>query len=407
MAEFDYKGRSGRGELVTGRLEGDTPDAVAARLFNSGITPIEINPVDEAAETLGDIWRKLGGGRPTDTDLILFSRQMHTITRSGVPLLQGIRGIMQTTRNIVLREALQEILHDLEAGRDLAGSLGRHPEIFPPLYVNLIRVGETTGTMDEAFLRIYEHLSVDKDIRDRVKQAVRYPIIVMIAIGLAITVLTLFVIPRFEPLFAALDEVPLPTQIIMGAADFATNYWFVVLGGIAAIALAIRYYVRTPDGRYRWDRSKLRIPVVGSILLRASLARLCRSLSISLNAGMPIVQALNIIARATNNAWMEERVLSLRDGVERGESLSRTATTVQLFTPLVLQMIAIGEETGAVPELLNEVADSYEREVDYELKNLSAALEPILILGLGVMVLILALGVFLPMWDFVGRARGM
>ncbi|HKQ12938.1 MAG TPA: type II secretion system F family protein [Steroidobacteraceae bacterium] len=407
MPIFSYTGRVRGGELSTGLMEGDTPDAVAARLLSNGITPIDVAPAKvESSSDIGQTLRKLGFGKPATSDLVLFSRQMYTITKSGIPLLRGIRGLAATTHNALLREKLEEILRDLEGGRDLAGSLARHPTIFPPLYVSIIRVGEETGTLEASFRRLAEYMQQDQDMQDRIKAALRYPTIVMCVIAAAIAVLTMFVIPKFEPLFKQLgDNIPWPTLAIMGVSSFAQHYWYVVVGAIMLSGFAFRRYVQTDSGRFRWDTFKLRIPVIGKLVHEGSLARIARSLSISMTAGMPVIQTLKIIAQAAGNQYMAERVVRLREAVERGDPLSRAAASVGMFPPLVLQMLAVGEETGDISALLDEVAGFYEREVDYALKNLSAAIEPFLIIAVGGIVCILALGVMLPMWEMISRVQ--
>jgi len=408
MPIFAYKGRSLRGEAVSGQLEGDTADAVASRLFNSGVTPIDIAAVgaQERAEA-GELWRKLGGGKPRTADIIMFSRQMYTITKSGIPLMRGLHGLTESTHNVILRRTLEDIIGSLESGRDLASSFARHPEIFSNLYISIIRVGESTGTLDRAFMRLCEYLAIDQDVQDRVRGALRYPMIVMFVIAVAIGLITVFVIPNFAPLFKMLgDDIPMPTRIIMGVSSFTQHYWYVVLGVLILAVTSARQYVSTEKGRYRWHKLKLRIPVVGALSHQAILSRISRSLAISLHAGMPMIQTLNVIARSAGNDYMTERVLRLRDAVERGDPLSRAAATVGMFPPLVLQMMSVGEETGDLPDLLNEVADFYQREVDYALKNLSAMIEPVMVIAVGVAVLILALGVFLPMWNMIGKVGG-
>ena len=405
MPLFTYKARTSRGDLVTGRIDGETPDTVAARLFSTGVTPVEINAASEESAPTTNVARMLGIGRVRTSDLVLFSRQMYTITRSGIPLLRGLRGLASSTHNAHLRETLEDVLTSLEGGRDLSASLGRHPQVFPSLYVNIVRVGEATGTLEKSFLRLTEYLTQDKDIQDRMRSAVRYPIIVIVMISLAIAFLTTFVIPKFAPIFAALgNNIPLPTKIIMGASTFAREYWWAALGGIALLVIVIRQWLATVSGRFQWDRWKLRLPAIGTVLHEAMLARVSRSLAISLSAGMPMIQTLAVIARSTGNAFMTDRILRLRDTVERGEPLSRAAAATGMFSPLVLQMMAVGEETGELPELLDEAAGFYEREVDHGLKNLSSAIEPILIVVVGGMVLLLALGIFLPLWEMIGRA---
>ncbi len=408
MPIFHYKGRSVRGDLVNGRLDGETIDMVAARLLGTGITPVEIKAVKATdLNDLGTLSRRFGMGKPKTSDLVLFSRQMYTITKSGIPLLQGLRGLATSTQNRVLREALEDILSSLESGRDLAGSFARHADLFPSLYISIIRVGESTGTLEASFKRMAEYLAQDQETQARVKSAMRYPIIVMCVIAVAMGVLTTFVIPHFEPLFKALgDNIPLPTLIIMSVSAFVHDYWYVVLGGITAATLGIRKYVSTTTGRLQWHKWKLRLPIIGPLAHQAILSRLSRSLSISLSAGMPMLQTLSVIAKASGNDYMAERVTRLRLGVERGDPLSRAAASVEMFPPLVLQMMSVGEETGELPQLLDEVAGFYEREVDYALKNLSAAIEPILIVFVGGMVLVLALGIFLPMWEMIGSVGG-
>jgi len=410
MTVYAYTGRSLRGESVHGSMEAESADFVATRLVQGGITPIDIKAAAATAGSVGpstdvsELARRLGLGRPGVADLILFTRQMYTITKSGIPLLRGLRGLAASTHNTTLRLALEDVLASLEAGRELAASLGRHPEIFPQLYVGMVAVGEATGTLESSFVRLGQYLTQEQDVSSRVKSAVRYPAIVIVTIAIAIGVLTVFVIPKFAPLFAALgNEIPWPTRIIMATSRFAQAYWHLVIAGMALAAVAAHRVVATEQGRYRWHTLKLRLPVVGKLQHEAILARVARTLAVSLKAGMPMLQTLATLARSAGNDYMAERVQRLREAVERGEPLARAASSVGIFPPLVLQMIAVGEETGALPDLLDEVAGFYEREVDFTVKNLSAAVEPILIGFVGFMVLILALGVFLPMWDMIAK----
>ncbi|MGB5470963.1 MAG: type II secretion system F family protein, partial [Woeseiaceae bacterium] len=300
MAEFFYKGRSANGALVNGTLQAASTDAVATRLVGLGVTPIEITEATvHASITVEELWRRLGGGRPTTKDLVLFCRQMHTVTRTGLPLLRGLSGLMETTHNEVLKAALIDVIASLESGRGLARSLRRHPDIFSHMFVSIIEIGEATGTLDTAFLRMYEYLSADQEIRNRVKSAVRYPLIVMIGIAVAIAIITMFVIPNFAPIFRALgDNIPLPTRIIMGVSDFAINHWPLVLVLIGAAIASFVTYIKTESGRFNWDRLKLRIPVTGIIVRNAALSRILRSLTISLEAGLPMNDTLRTVAPA-------------------------------------------------------------------------------------------------------------
>ncbi len=409
MAEFAYKGRNANGNRVDGLLEADSADLVAAQLLERGVTPVNIQPARAmGGQSVSALWRRLGGGRPGTKDLVMFCRQMHTITRAGIPLLRGLGSLAQSTHHPMLREALHETIESLQAGRGLTDSLRRHPKVFSPLFVNIVEVGESTGTLDGAFQRLYQYLRQDEDVRKKVTSAVRYPILVLAAIAAALVVISVFVIPNFAPLFRALgDDIPLPTRIIMTVSDFMMNHWPLLLALLAAGGFGARQYVATSSGRARFDRLLLRLPVIGVIVLEASLGRVTRSLAVAIGAGLPMNQALGTIAESTGNVYLGERVAGMRNDVERGRSLTRAASDAGLFPPLVLQMISVGEETGALPDLMDETADFYQREVDYRLDNLSAALEPILIVGVGICVLILALGVFLPMWDMVGKAKGL
>lgn len=408
MPLFQYRGRNQRGEPVHGRIEGASADAIADQLFNSGVTPIDISPADITRDVLAGLRALKGRGRNTKIalhDQIFFCRQMYTLVKAGVPLLQALSGLRETTQNPALARILQSISEGLDSGLDLTTAMSRHPE-FSALFISMVQVGETTGSLAEAFEQLAIYLEREKDTRDRVKQALRYPAVVIGAIVLAMFIINIFVIPAFAKVYSGFRaELPWATKALIASSNFFINHWPVLLVGTVVAILALRYYVRTPDGRYRWHRYKLRMPIVGHLMMQAALARFARSLSTTLRAGVPLVQAFTVVSRAVDNDFIGSRVLQIRDGIERGDTITRTAAATGLFPPLVLQMVSVGEETGAIDELLLEVADYYDRELDYSLKNLSAAIEPILIGVIGVMVLILALGVFLPMWDLASAAR--
>ncbi len=394
MATFEYRGRTARGDVVTGELDAESADGVATQLFNIGVTPVDIEEVTKHPDTFAQLARRLGAGRPSIDDLLLFTRQMYALTKSGVPLVRGLTSLSESTRNMILREYIDDVVNTLQSGRDLAGSLARHPRFFTPMYINLIRVGENSGDLEGAFLRLFDYLSLERETKNRIKAALRYPITVIIAIAVALAIITIYVIPAFKHVFDTFGgELPLATRIILGVSDFAVTWWPVILATLAASVFGFQFYVRTDQGRYNWDKIRLRIPVVGDIVRRATLARFSRSFAMTFRSGVPLIQALTLVARALDNEYLGDRVLAMRQGIERGDSIYRTATASGMFTPLVLQMIAVGEESGRVDDMLDEAADFYEREVDYDIRNLSAAIEPILIVALGIMVLVLALGV--------------
>jgi len=285
-------------------------------------------------------------------------------------------------------------------GRELSTAMRRHPQVFSTFYVSLVRVGETTGQLDEAFNRLFGYLEFEREVRERIKTALRYPMIVILVISAAVAIVNFAVIPAFAKIFEASKvELPILTRLLIGTSDFFLAYWPLLAGGLVLAIVAFVSYLGTEQGRYNWDRIKLRIPIAGSIILKATLARFARAFSIATRAGVPIVQAMTVVASVVDNAFLARRIEQMREGVERGESVLRTAVTTGVFTPVVLQMIAVGEETGELDDLLSEVADMYEREVDHEIKNLSTNVEPIITIALGILVLILALGVFLPIWE--------
>jgi len=406
MATFAYKGRTNRGDSVEGNIEGASADSVATQLLNSGVTPIDITEAKIKPKSTIDV-NNIFGARVKLDDLILFSRQMYTLMKSGVPITRSIRSLSESSRNPAMINALDQIVEDLESGREISSAMSQFPKIFSHLYVSIIQVGENTGQLDQAFLQIAEYLELEKDTRDRIKAALRYPMVVIVAIIAALAVINLVVIPAFAKVYEGLNaELPVPTQILIAMSNFTVNNWpFLLAGAIFAVVGTISY-VRTEKGRYNWHKYKLRIPIVGSIINRALLARFSRSFAMATRAGVPLIQTMTVVSRAADNDYIADRILQMRNGIERGDTLTRTAAATNLFTPLVLQMMAVGEETGAVDDLLQEVAEYYEREVDYDLKNLSAAIEPILIVAIGIMVFVLALGVFLPMWDLAAAFRG-
>lgn len=401
MPLFQYRGRNQRGEVVTGRVDAASADAVASQLFNSGVVPVDIVAATNAAKDLGTVFQSwFRSDKFGLVDLILFSRQFHTLFKAGVPIMQALRGLRDSTHNPAFARVINDLVETLDSGLELSAALKRHPKVFPSLYVSMVQVGEATGSMQEVLLQLAKYLELEKDTRDRIKSAMRYPIFVVLAIALAMLVINVFVIPAFAKVFTSMHaELPWATKILIATSRFTVAYWPLMLAALIVGIFAIRIYVRTPEGRYRWHRSKLKIPVIGGIFYRATLGRFARSMAVTMKAGVPLVQGMTVVSRAVDNDYIGERILQMRDGVERGETIARTAAATGMFPPLVLQMISVGEESGAVDELMAEVADYYEREVDYDLKNLSAAIQPILIIGIGFLVFILALGVFLPLWE--------
>jgi MSHA biogenesis protein MshG len=408
MPFFAYKGRNGRGELMQGVLEGADSGAVADQLFGTGVTPLDIELTTRAATKTGDagegVWERLTRKKVTSIDVQLFSRQIYTLLKSGVPIMRGLAGLQESATNKTFARVIQDLRESLDAGRELSTAMRQHTECFTPFYLAMVRVGEMTGRLEDVFLRLFDHLEFDRDMRDRVKTALRYPTFVIVAMAAAMVIVNIFVIPQFEKVFASFHaELPLMTRILIASSRFTVQYWPMFGLGLVAVVFGFRAWVRTVAGRLTWDRYKLHFPVAGKIIHKGTMARFARSFALSIRSGVPIVQALTVVAQTADNAYLSLRIEQMRDGVERGESILRTASNAGVFTPMVLQMIAVGEESGSIDDLMDEIAMMYEREVDYELKTLSSQIEPILITFLGAMVLVLALGIFLPIWD-LGKA---
>jgi MSHA biogenesis protein MshG len=402
VPHFAYTGRNARGELIKGRIEGADSGAVADELLTTGITPVEISQAAAEAKGVAASWgaRFLVGPRVALVDLMLFSRQMYTLLKSGVPIMRALAGLEESMVNPAFKVVVADLRASLDSGRELSASMRRHPAVFSNFYVSLVRVGESTGMLQEVFLRLYEHLEFEKEVRERIKNALRYPLFVLVAMVVAVAIINVVVIPAFAKLFQSFNA-PLPamTRVLIAVSDFTVAYWPLFLALAVGAALAFRFWTSTPAGRYRWDRLKLRLPVCGPILNKACLASFARSFALSVRNGVPVMQSLSAVAEVVDNDYLAQCIDKMRDGVQRGESVLRASVHAGIFTPVVLQMIAVGDETGELDDLMLEVAELYEREVDYDVKTLAAQIEPILIVCLGVIVFILALGVFLPIWD--------
>lgn len=401
MPQFSYTARNAHGDALDGRIDAVSIDAAASQLLSSNITPINIKEERPAPDLLKKLNEWFKTRQPKLDDLIFFARQLYTLMKAGVPIIRSLTGLSENISNLVLKKTLKDLVTSLESGRDLSGALAKHPKIFNNLFVSMVQVGESTGQLDTSMLKLSEYLEREKDTLDRIKQAMRYPMIVVTAIVAAMVVINIFVIPKFVGIFAKFGaDLPWQTKMLMAMSSFMVHYWPYMLVAVTVLFFWLRYSIRnTETGRYKWDRFKLRIPIVGIILYEALLARFATAFALTLRSGVPLVQGLQVTSHAVDNLYVGDKIQQMRTGVEKGDTLTRTAASTKMFTPLTIQMMQVGEETGAVDEMLDNIAHFYDREVDYKLKNLSSAIEPVLIIIIGAMVFILALGVFLPMWD--------
>ncbi|MBZ9613826.1 type II secretion system F family protein [Rheinheimera maricola] len=406
MASFVYTARDSKGKAVTGQVEAGNESAAADLLRRRSYLPLTILRQAEPAKA-GLAQLEFWQAKVSLTDLIMLSRQMYSLMKAGIPIVRAIEGLSQSTSSKKLQQVLTELVEQLQNGRTLSVALAEHPKVFSRLMVSLVHVGENTGRLDEAFLQLTYYFEQELETRKQIKQATRYPIFVMLTLVVALFILNLAVIPQFAAMFARFNtELPWSTKALLSSSEFFVAYWPLILIVMVGSTVALRRYITTEDGRVAWGRWKLRFPIIGSVIYRATLGRFARSFGMMLKAGVPMTSALTLVSDAVDNEYLGEKIRDMRRNIERGESLLRVSQQSQMFTPLVLQMIAVGEETGAMDDMLAEVAGFYEREVAFDLKSLTAKIEPILIAIVAVMVLILALGIFTPMWDMLNAYKG-
>lgn len=389
MAQFRYSGRNAQGARVSGLVEAASLDQAANELLAQQITPLQIDAqqADKGADVLQQLLERLRRRRVELDELIIFCRQMYSLSKAGVPIIRAIGGLAESTRNLYLREVLQAVRSDLERGLGLAVAMNVHPRVFNTLFISMVSVGENTGQLDGAFRQLSSYLELERETRKRLKQATRYPLFVLSAMGVALAVINLFVIPAFAKVFEQFKaELPWATRVLIGTSQFFQDYWWLLLILLVGGLYGFLRWTKTEQGALHWDRLKLRLPIVGGIFERIALARFTRTFAMMYRAGVPLLQTLSINSASVGNRHIGQAVLAMREGIERGEALTRTAAASGLFTPLVLQMMAVGEETGALDDLFVEVADFYEQEVDYDLKQLADAIEPILIVAMGVLL---------------------
>jgi len=408
MPNFAYKGRRPGGEMVQGAIEAASSSAAADLILGQGLTPVEIS---ESATGVKDAlslnFGTLFAQKMQTVDVMLFSRQLYSLLKAGVPIMRALTGLQESSSNPAVKAVIQDVRAKLDSGRELSMCFAHHPTVFSPFYLSMVRIGELTGRLEEVFLNLFHHIEFEVFMRGQVKAALRYPTFVMVAMAVAIVVVNIFVIPAFAKVFAGFGaELPLLTRILVGFSNFMVTWWPALLVGLFAAGFAFHKWTHSESGRLDWDRIKLTLPIAGKIVQKATLARFARSFALAIKSGVPIVQGIGVVAQTVDNAYIAQKVEKMRDGIERGDSVIRTAALTQVFTPMVLQMIAVGGESGAIDDMMEEIAGMYQREVEYELKTLGAQIEPILIVFLGVLVLILALGIFLPIWDLGRVATG-
>ncbi|MDD4179859.1 MAG: type II secretion system F family protein [Candidatus Margulisbacteria bacterium] len=402
MTSFIYKARDRYGVLTSGRLESDSSRGVAIQLGKQGFTPITIT-----AEEVSGVSLQLGQWLATfhkikPEELVVFTRQLASTLEAGVPLINSLDAVAEQIRDTSFRKIVIQVKKDIEGGATFSDALDKYHAVFSTLVVNMIRAGEKAGILPSVLDRVSNLLEKEIETMDKVKTATRYPMIVFGALGGAFIIMNIFVIPKFATFFGAFKtELPLPTRILMGLNSFMNTFWYWILGAIIGLIWFGKKILDTEKGRYNWDRFILSTPIFGSLFSKIYLSRFGRMLAAMLGSGIPILEALTVTAATVENKVISKVIINIRNEVSQGKSLAEPMKGSRVFPPIAIAMVAIGEKAGTMENMLNKTADYFDREVDYTIANLTPLLEPIMILCLAGMLLIFALGIFLPMWDLI------
>ena len=405
MPIFKYRVRDKSGNSVVGTI--DAPDIQVAgdQLYASGYLPISIEKTEEAFSiSFSDLWRRFQ--KVKVEELILFSQQFSALYKAGLPLLAGLESITQQVKNLKFRNVLEEVRREIEGGSTLYVAMSKYPDVFSTVYVNMVRAGETSGMLGEALDRFITLADRELRTQQRVKEATRYPKIVILSLTIAFAVLVTFVIPRFAQVFAQFKiPLPLPTRIMIGINDIFQNYWHLVLIMVIGVPILLKRYLKTEKGRIFWDSLKMRIPVFGPIFLKIALSRFAYTFVMLNRSGIPILQTLEITSTTINSITLSQSIEEISRNVREGRSLTDAMRETEKFTPLVIQMVSVGESSGTLDAMLMRITEYYDIEVENSIKKMSTYIEPFLTLFLGVVVLFLALAVFLPWWNMTKLFR--
>lgn len=406
MPNFSYQAINESGINVTGTVEAESADMANAIIIGRGLIPSKLKQTQAG----GDDWlSKLSAaatGAVAVADLILFTKQFRSMLGAGVPILRLLQVLEEQTESPGLKQAVAKIVQDIRQGSSISEALGKYPKIFSNLYCSLIKAGEVAGNLPSVLDRLIYIIDHEAKIKADIKSALRYPMIVLIALGIAFFVLLTFVVPQFVGIFskAGLD-LPMPTKICMMLSSFLRGYWYILLGVVVAVVFALRQYFKTVSGRLLKDTFILEIPLLGPLFKKAALSRFASIFAILQTSGVPVMQSLGILSATIGNAAMSKDFDYVRDRIEEGAGISAPLKEAKYFPPMVVDMIAIGEESGNIDEMLQEITKHYDDEVAYAVKGLSDAIGPILIVGLAAVVGFFAMAIFLPMWDLTKVAR--
>jgi type IV pilus assembly protein PilC len=401
-ATYDYKVRDRSGNMVTGRLVGDSEGLVMAKLREMGMTPVEV----KKANTGMKMEIHLRPGHVKLKHLAIFGRQFATMVNSGLPILRALAILADQTESKELQKVLTQVRIDVEQGASLSGAMSKHPKAFNDLFIAMVKSGETGGVLDSVLLRLAEMVETEVDLRRKIKSAMTYPIAVVVLVVLLMSAMLLFVVPQFKSIYAQLGgTLPLPTRVLMGISDGVRHYFLFVGIGLAGAWYASRRFKKTEQGKATIDAFKLRVPIFGSLFHKTALARFSSTLGMLLRSGVPILQALEIVAETVNNKVMAKAITDLQGSVREGESIAKPLARHAVFPPMVVQMLAVGEETGAVDTMLDKVAEFYNSEVSAAVESLTSLIEPVLIAVIGSAVGASVIALYMPMFNIINLIK--
>jgi type IV pilus assembly protein PilC len=399
---FEYKVRDRTGKLVTGQLIGDSETLVLQKLREQGYTPVQVKKANAGLK----MEINLRPGRVKLKDLAVFCRQFATMVNSGLPILRALAILSEQTPSKELAKILVQVRTDVEQGSSLSGALAKHPKAFNDLFVAMVRAGETGGVLDDTLLDIADTIETEVELRRRIKSAMTYPVVVVILVVLIMAAMLLFIVPQFETIYASLNSsLPLPTRILLGVSRIVrTHWWMVILGAIGG-RYAFRRYKATPQGRAQVDQIKIRVPVFGPLFHKVALARFASTFGMLLKSGVPILQAMDIVKETVNNRIIARAVDDVKGSVREGESIAKPLGKHAVFPPMVVQMLAVGEETGAVDTMLEKVAQFYNSEVEAAVDALTSLIEPLLIAVIGGAVGAAVIALYMPMFNIINLIK--
>ncbi|MBS3957653.1 MAG: type II secretion system F family protein [Clostridiales bacterium] len=399
MAVFHYSVRDKAGRVVKGSLEGENREAVSAKLRQMGYIILELDQQSQLA-AIGQI--RLGTGVKIK-DVAIFSRQFATMINAGLSLTKCLSILASQTESEGLKIVIQQVAKDVEAGQSLSDALSKHPKVFPPIFINMVRAGETGGVLDEVLVRVADHFEQELALKGKIKSAMTYPIAMGGLVLIILVAMMVFVVPVFEGMFESMGgELPFMTQLLVNASDFVTSIGGVVLAvAMVAVVFAFRFWTSTDGGRFIWDGVKLRLPVFGSMARKIALAKFTRTFGTLVSAGVPILSALDIVADTAGNEVVSRAVKRARSAIKEGETIAKPLGESAVFPSMLVQMIAVGEETGALDAMLNKIADFYDEEVSNSVKALTSLIEPLMMATLGAVVGGMVVALYLPMFQII------